>query len=240
MSATIFVIDDEVSITDTVQFALEREGFLVRVFHAGKSVIEAMDHEHPDLMILDVGLTDGSGFDYFLQYRQLCQAPVIFLTARNDEIDRVVGLEMGADDYIGKPFSLRELVARVRVVLRRSESNQNKPGTQERSVVSDDVIQHIHAFHFDSVRKQIHYYDQLLNLTAHEYKILELLLSQPGRVYSRTQLLEKAWDAPEHRLERSVDTHIKTLRMKLREVSADKDPIKTHRGMGYSFDPGRL
>lgn len=122
MNQTIFVIDDEISITDSVQFALEQEGFDVRVFHTGQEVMPALENGAPELLILDVGLTDGSGFDFFRQYRQQCQTPVIFLTARNDEIDRVVGLEMGADDYIGKPFSLRELVARVRVVLRRKES----------------------------------------------------------------------------------------------------------------------
>ncbi len=240
MSQTIFVIDDEISITDTVQFALEREGFVVRVFHTGYSVIPALEIETPALMILDVGLTDGSGFDFFRQYRQFCHSPVIFLTARNDEIDRVVGLEMGADDYIGKPFSLRELVARVRVVLRREEVVRDTILAHNQQANSEDTIQDIYAFRIDSVRKQIHYYDQLLSLTAHEYKLLEVLLLQAGRVYSRAQLLEQAWDAPEHRLERTVDTHIKTLRIKLREVAPDKDPIKTHRGMGYSFEPNQL
>lgn len=240
MNQTIFVIDDEISITDSVQFALEQEGFDVRVFHTGQEVMPALENGAPELLILDVGLTDGSGFDFFRQYRQQCQTPVIFLTARNDEIDRVVGLEMGADDYIGKPFSLRELVARVRVVLRRKESTLNTQSNKNLQVNSDDAVRQISVFRLDSVCKKIHYYDQLLTLTAHEYRLLELLLSQAGRVYSRAQLLEQTCDAPEHRLERTVDTHIKTLRLKLHEVAHDKDPIKTHRGLGYSFEPSQL
>jgi two-component system catabolic regulation response regulator CreB len=228
LSQTIFVIDDEASITDSVQFALEREGFQVSVFPTGQDALDALSDQKPSLFVLDVGLTDGSGFDFFRQYREISHAPVIFLTARDDEIDRVVGLEMGADDYIGKPFSLRELVARVRVVLRRNDTEAVAPNNNDET---DSV------FRTDEARKKIHYYDVMLTLTAHEYRLLDLLLSQPGRVYSRIQLLEKAWDAPEHRLERTVDTHIKEIRLKLREINKEHDPIKTHRGMGYSLEP---
>lgn len=154
MNQTIFVIDDEISITDSVQFALEQEGFDVRVFHTGQEVMPALENGAPELLILDVGLTDGSGFDFFRQYRQQCQTPVIFLTARNDEIDRVVGLEMGADDYIGKPFSLRELVARVRVVLRRKESTLNTQSNKNLQVNSDDAVRQISVFRLDSVCKK--------------------------------------------------------------------------------------
>jgi len=181
------------------------------------------------LIMLDIGLSDGNGFDFFRQYREISRAPVIFLTARNDEIDRVVGLEIGAEDYIGKPFSLRELIARVRVVLRRSEPQTADP--QPKPSYGNTT-----EFRIDEARKQIHYHDCPLMLTAHEYRLLTLLLSHPGRVYSRSQLLEQAWEAPEHRLERTIDTHIKALRLKLRDIRPDQDPIRTHRGMGYSFE----
>lgn len=229
MTQTIFVIDDEASITDALQFALEREGFLVKVFHTGAAVLHALTLETPSLLLLDVGLSDGNGFDFFRQYREISRAPVIFLTARNDEIDRVVGLEIGAEDYIGKPFSLRELVARVRVVLRRSELPLSDRRQSATNAFPAD-------FRIDEIRKQIHYCGRLLTLTAHEYRLLTLLLSQPGRVYSRAQLLDQAWESPEHRLERTIDTHIKALRLKLRDINPEQDPIRTHRGMGYSFE----
>lgn len=229
MTQTIFVIDDESSITDAVQFALEREGFVVKVFHTGNDALLALTQANPSLLLLDVGLSDGNGFNFFRQYREISRAPVIFLTARNDEIDRIVGLEIGAEDYIGKPFSLRELAARVRVILRRSEL----PLADQRPAAAQVSPP---GFHVDEIRKQVHYCGQPLILTAHEYRLLTLLLSQPGRVYSRAQLLEQAWESPEHRLERTIDTHIKALRLKLRDICPEQDPIRTHRGMGYSFE----
>lgn len=225
---TIFVIDDEASITDAVQYGLEVEGFVVKVFHTGRAALTALAQQSPSLLILDVGLPDGSGFDFFRQYRTFCSAPVIFLTARNDEIDRIVGLEMGADDYIGKPFSVRELAARVRVVLRRDEVKQPALISAE----SDDA-----EFNINKDRKQIYYCGQLLVLTAHEYHLLVALICQPCRVLSRAQLLNQVWDAPEHRLERTVDTHIKGIRTKLRAINPENDPLKTHRGLGYSYNP---
>jgi len=184
--------------------------------------------------LLDVGLADGSGFEFFRRIRQLTEAPVIYMTARGDEIDRVVGLEMGADDYIVKPFSLRELVARVRAVLRRVDAGAitggDKPDLQVTTGTTD-------VFHIDTVRRQIHYHTKLLVLTLHEYRLLETLLSHPGRVFTRGELLEAGWDAPDHRLERTIDSHIKSLRTKLREVDPDANPICTHRGIGYSLIP---
>ena len=132
---------------------------------------------------------------------------------------------MGADDYIVKPFSLRELVARVRAVLRRVES---PPAP---TVAAADTFQ------IDSQRRQIHYHAQPLDLTLHEYRLLETLLSHPERVYTRSQLLERSWDNPDHRLERTIDSHIKSLRSKLHKIKPDADPICTHRGVGYSLIP---
>lgn len=225
-SNRIFIVEDELSIAQTVQFALEAEGFTAEHFASGSACLDALATRTPSLILLDVGLTDGSGFEFFRRIRQITDTPVIYMTARDAEIDRVAGLEMGADDYIVKPFSLRELVARVRVVLRRIET------TSTANVVTPDI------FRIDTVRRLIHYHAKPLDLTLHEYRLLETLLSQPERVFTRGQLLERGWDDPDHRLERTIDSHIKSLRNKLRRIKPDADPICTHRGVGYSLIPG--
>jgi two-component system catabolic regulation response regulator CreB len=225
-SNRIFIVEDELSIAQTVQFALEAEGFTTEHFPGGSACLDALGTSTPSLILLDVGLTDGSGFEFFRRIRQITETPVIYMTARDAEIDRVAGLEMGADDYIVKPFSLRELVARVRVVLRRTET------TSAANAGTSDI------FRIDSVRRQIHYHARPLDLTLHEYRLLETLLSQPERVFTRGQLLERGWDDPDHRLERTIDSHIKSLRNKLRRIKPDADPICTHRGVGYSLIPG--
>jgi len=222
----IFIVEDEPSIAQTVQFTLEAEGFSTEHFLSGTACLEALRNATPSLILLDVGLIDGSGFELFGRIRQLTQAPVIYMTARDAEIDRVAGLEMGADDYIVKPFSLRELVARVRAVLRRVDSPRLPESKQS------DV------FRVDHERRQIHYHSQPLDLTLHEYRLLKILLGHPERVFTRAQLLERGWDNPDHRLERTVDSHIKSLRNKLRRIRQDADPICTHRGVGYSLIPG--
>lgn len=224
-SNRIFIVEDELSIAQTVQFALEAEGFTAEHFASGSACLDALATRTPSLILLDVGLTDGSGFEFFRRIRQITDTPVIYMTARDAEIDRVAGLEMGADDYIVKPFSLRELVARVRVVLRRIET------TSTANAGPSDI------FHIDTVRRLIHYHAKPLDLTLHEYRLLETLLSQPERVFTRGQLLERGWDDPDHRLERTIDSHIKSLRNKLRRIKPDADPICTHRGVGYSLIP---
>ena len=234
-SICIFIVEDEPSIAQTVQFALEAEGFATQHFTTGAGCIAALESAAPALILLDVGLADGSGFEFFRRIRQLTEAPVIYMTARGDEIDRVVGLEMGADDYIVKPFSLRELVARVRTVLRRVDSSAvngaGKPEPVAATAATSDIFQ------IDSVRRQIHYHAQLLDLTLHEYRLLETLLSHPGRVFTRSELLQRGWDDPDHRLERTIDSHIKSLRNKLNLINPDAAPICTHRGVGYSLMP---
>lgn len=232
-NSLIFIVEDEPSIAQTVQFALESEGFAAEHFSTGRACMAALEERAPALILLDVGLPDVNGFDFFRMIRQRSSAAIIFLTARNDEIDRVVGLEMGADDYIVKPFSLREMIARVRVALRR----QGAAGLGETGAVpagaqppSDQ------SFFIDKDRRKIHFRTVALDLTLHEYRLLEALLDHPGRVFSRGQLLERAWDDPDHRLERTVDSHIKSLRGKLRAIDANANPICTHRGIGYSLD----
>ena len=224
-SIRIFIVEDEPSIAQTVQFTLEAEGFATQHFSTGAGCLAALEAAAPSLILLDVGLADGNGFELFGRIRRLTAAPVIYLTARDAEIDRVVGLEMGAADYIVKPFSLRELVARVRAVLRRVDTAAApSAGTNE-------------VFQLDTVRRRIHYHAQLLDLTLQEYRLLETLLSHPERVFTRSQLLQRGWDDPDHRLERTIDSHIKSLRSKLHDIKPDADPICTHRGVGYSLMP---
>ncbi len=178
--------------------------------------------EPVDLVILDVGLPDMSGFECCRILRQFSDVPVMFLTARAGEIDRVVGLEIGADDYVVKPFSPREVVARVRAILKRS-SAQAAPARE---------------FRIDTARLAIQYLGQPLKLTALEYRLLQCLLSQPERVFGRDELLAAVGAPTEAGYERNIDTHIKALRAKLREVDAGREPIQTHRGFGYSYQPG--
>jgi two-component system catabolic regulation response regulator CreB len=238
-SANIFLVDDEPAIAEAVSFALQSEGYHCRHFATGTACLDALPNDTPALILLDVGLPDGSGFDVFRRIRELSAVPVVFLTARKEEIDRVVGLEMGADDYVVKPFSLRELMARVRVILRRG-ANHASPGghathaSPQPAAGPAPVI--TGPFQHDTARRQMSYCGRALDLTLHEYRLLEVLLRHPGRVYTRSQLLELAWEAPDHRLDRTVDSHIKSLRAKLRDVNSIADPIHTHRGLGYSLD----
>jgi two-component system catabolic regulation response regulator CreB len=224
----VFLVDDEPAIAEAVSFALNGEGFRCRHFATGSDCVEALG-DTPALVLLDVGLPDGSGFEFFRRIRERSAVPVIFLTARKEEIDRVVGLEIGADDYVVKPFSLRELVARVRLVIRRGNNTANA-ATAATATATNSPFRH------DASRRQMSYCGRVLDLTLHEYRLLDVLLQHPGRVYTRAQLLDLAWEAPDHRLDRTVDSHIKSLRAKLREVNAATDPIRTHRGMGYSLD----
>lgn len=220
---TILLIEDEAAIADTVLYALKSEGFATAWHTLGGEGV-AWLQQHPDtaLLILDVGLPDGNGFEYCKAIRRFSEIPIIFLTARNEEVDRIVGLEIGADDYVGKPFSPRELAARVKAILKRTAQALEAPA----SATTD--------FEVDTARARIRYCDRWLELTRYEYLMLMTLLQQPERIYSRAQIMDRVWSEPEESLERAVDTHIKTLRAKLRAVREDAEPIKTHRGMGYS------
>ncbi|MDH3379319.1 MAG: two-component system response regulator CreB [Gammaproteobacteria bacterium] len=218
----ILLIEDEPSIADTVIYALRTENFRPLWRATGRDGIAAVRCEHPALVILDIGLPDQSGIDVYREIQALGPFPVIFLTARAAEVDRIVGLEIGADDYVTKPFSPRELTARVKAVLRRL-------GVQSTPIAGDS------PFLVDSQRLLITYDGKALTLSRYEYRLLKVLIERPGRVFSRAQLLDLAWDAPEHRLDRTVDTHIKTLRAKLTAIRPGASVIKTHRGFGYSL-----
>jgi len=226
---TLLLVEDEPAIADTIQYALESEGFRCLRLETGAGVVEVLDREPVALVILDIGLPDMSGVEVCRLIRQRHEVPVIFLTARAGEVDRVVGLELGADDYVTKPFSPRELAARVKAVLRRA-----RPPAAGAAPAPAPAG----AFALDEERMRITYFGRPLELSRYEYRLLAVLLKRPGRVYSREQLLELVWDEPEASLDRTVDAHVKNLRAKLREIRPDVEPIATHRGAGYSLKEG--
>jgi two-component system, OmpR family, catabolic regulation response regulator CreB len=220
----ILIVEDEPGIADTLQFALRREGFDTHWYQTAEAALHGVQHHRPALIVLDVGLPDLNGFDLFRKLRPMTEAGVIFLTARSDEIDRVVGLELGADDYISKPFLPRELVARVRSVLRRSTPQQS-PAPVPRPVV----------FEVDEGRRQIRFYGEPLDLSRYEFGLLKTLVQNPGHVFTRETLLNLVWNDHGASLDRTVDAHVKTLRAKLRQVCAGLEPIRTSRGTGYAL-----
>ncbi|MDH4061305.1 MAG: two-component system response regulator CreB [Aquincola sp.] len=219
---TVLIVEDEPGIADTLHYALATEGFEPLWCATGEAAL-AQAHRAA-LVILDVGLPDLSGFEVFKRLRAQSEAlPILFLTARADEIDRVVGLELGADDYVTKPFSPRELVARVRGILRRSAAP--RPGAGAATA----------PFSCDEGKRQIRFYGRLLDLSRYEYGLLKTLVSRPGFVFTRERLLELVWDDDSDSLDRTVDAHVKTLRAKLKAVAPALEPIRTHRGVGYAL-----
>ncbi len=223
---TILIAEDESAIAQTVLYALRSEGFAAEHVLLGGEVVPKVRAGGIDLVVLDVGLPDITGFEVCRSLRTFSEVPVIFLTARDGEIDRVVGLELGADDYVVKPFSPRELVARVRARLRR------------RTQAEAASWQMHGSFEIDREGKRIRYCGGALELTRYEYGLLDVLLLRPGAVLSRMQLMERVWADALDSSDRTVDTHIKTLRAKLRLVNGQDDPIRTHRGLGYSIEIG--
>ncbi|MDP3848386.1 MAG: two-component system response regulator CreB [Pseudomonas sp.] len=221
----ILIVEDEAAIADTLIYALQTEGFSTHWLTLAGEALAFQQQTPADFWILDVGLPDMTGFEACKRLRRFSEVPVLFLTARNTEIDRVVGLEIGADDYVSKPFSPREVAARVKAILKR---------VQPRPAVAPEPEPN-GPFRLDLERVQIHYQQQLLVLTRHEFRLLHALLGQPERVFSREQLLDAAGVASDAGYERSIDSHIKSLRAKLREIAPSAEPIQTHRGLGYSL-----
>jgi two-component system catabolic regulation response regulator CreB len=221
MKARIMIVDDEPAIVDAIQYALETEGFQTACLTSGMPVLHALG-EDPDLIILDIGLPDINGLELCRLIRQASAVPIIFLTARTDEIDRIVGLEIGGDDYITKPFSPREVSARVKAVLRRTGSTNNGSLPAAAFVVNES-------------KRQISFHGSILDLSRYEYDILKTFIRRPGHVFSREQLMQLVWDQPECSLDRTIDAHIKNIRAKLRKVRPESDPIVTHRGTGYAL-----
>ena len=230
LHSRLLLLEDDPAIARTVAYALEREGLQVRHSLLLHDARQQMRAEAFDLLVLDVGLPDGSGLDLLRELRHGSAAglrtrastPVLMLSAQGEEIDRVLGLELGADDYLAKPFSPRELAARVKALLRRA-------GTAPTAAPAP-------LFHDDEAGQRIHLHGQPLALTRREYRLLSTLLAGAGRIHARDALLAAAWGDDSESTDRTVDTHIKTLRAKLREADPAREYISTHRGMGYCLD----
>jgi len=247
----ILLVEDDPAIAEPMRYALQREGWQVDWQTTAHGALQALTQQTFDGLILDVGLPDMDGFDLCRQIRLTWHTPLLFLTARNDEIERIIGLEIGADDYCAKPFSPREIISRMKAIWRRMQTVQaqlsdssNHPDqpqppnttthTPENDATAYANIQIWGAWRYHTLSYQMFYHGQLLPLTRYELGLLLVLLQQPERVFSREQLMQQVWQHPEHSLERTVDSHIKTLRQKLRAIDP-VDPIITHRGFGYSL-----
>lgn len=229
MKATILIVEDEPAIVDAMQYALEEEGFVILIRSTGGDVPALLEQEKINLIILDIGLPDISGLELIKLIRPRFDVPVIFLTARSSEIDRVLGLELGGDDYVVKPFSPRELAARVKAILRRS----GQGGRQTPPAIAPTPAPT--TWRVDADRRQIFYHGVDLELSRYEYNLLGVLLHNPGRVFTREHLMHLAWDEPDASMERTVDAHIKNIRAKLKAIAPDNEAIVTHRGVGYAL-----
>ncbi|MFY3384021.1 response regulator [Paracidovorax sp. MALMAid1276] len=237
MSARLLLLEDDPAIARTVAYALQRDGLAVTHSLLVHDARQQLQGARFDLLVLDVGLPDGSGLDLLRELRNAAPTatlPVLMLSAHGEEIDRVLGLELGADDYLAKPFSPRELAARVKALLRRAgHGGSNGNGNRNRNGQSAAVAP---LFHDDEAGQRISLRGQSLPLTRREYRLLSHLLRGAGRIHSREALLAAAWGDDSESTDRTVDTHIKTLRAKLRELDPAHEYISTHRGMGYCVD----
>jgi two-component system catabolic regulation response regulator CreB len=223
----VLLVEDEPAIADTLVYALETECFSVTHALTGTDALAAAAKDHYDFAILDIGLPDMTGLDVCRILREKSAIPVLFLTARDGEVDRILGLELGGDDYVTKPFSPREIVARVRAILRRGN---HQPAGKTTAPAN--------GLHHDTSSMRIHFDGAPLDLTAHEYKLLLVLMEKPGRVFTRDQLLDHAWQDPGAVTDRTVDAHIKSIRAKLRSARPGAENlIETRRGLGYSLAP---
>ena len=223
--ATILIVDDEPKVCDLLRVYLEQGGYGVACAGDGRTALSEAEHRHPDLVLLDLNLPGMDGLDVCRTLRKTSDVPIIMLTARDEEADRIVGLELGADDYVTKPFSPREVVARVKAVLRLRDTS-----TDRRPVALGDII-------VDPSRFEVKYRDRKLRLTAREFAIVEHLARNPGRVYSRTQLLDQVFGIDFEGYERTIDAHIKNIRQKMVEAEPDiPTPLVTVRGVGYKLE----
>lgn len=227
----ILVVDDEIKILDLIKTYLEKEGYSVITASHGKRALQLFESEKPDLVVLDLMMPEMSGYEVCKKICAASQTPVIMLTARSEEVDKLLGLELGADDYITKPFSLRELAARIRAVLRRIERQLDGKAPEG----GGEGILEYEGIKLDQMKKSVTLNGKSVSLTPTEYKILALLLSNPGVVFSRLQILEEVLGDYYEGYERSLDTHMSNLRKKLGDDPANPHYIKTVYGMGYKL-----
>ena len=229
MSATILVVEDEYAVASGIQYALQQEGYQVTVAENGEEALEVASELAPDLVVLDVRLPGMDGFDTLRQLRSTgSKAPVLMLTARDEEMDKVIGLELGADDYMTKPFRLRELLSRIKALLRRAYGDLS-------DAMGGRLIRHRDLV-IDLDRRRVQRGDRRVNLTATEFEILRHLAQRPGRVFSRRELLELVRDYEAlDQDEKTINVHVSHLREKLEDDPVDPTFILTIRGAGYAF-----
>ena len=230
-SSTVLVVEDEESFVEALTIGLRREGFHVQVARDGAQALDMFDAVHPDLVLLDVMLPKVSGIDVCRQLRKKSQVPIIMVTAKGAEIDTVVGLEVGADDYVTKPYRLRELVARMRAVLRRAPRGADGGG--------QDGVLEVGDVRLDSQRHEVVIRGEEVQLPLKEFELLELLLDNAGRVLTRDTLIDRVWGADYVGDTKTLDVHVKRLRSKVEDDPSSPSRIVTIRGLGYKYDMPR-
>ena len=233
MAATIALVDDDRNILTSVSIALQTEGFVTRVYSDGEAALKALTENPPDLAVLDIKMPKMDGLELLRRLREKVATPVIFLTSKDDELDEALGLAMGADDYISKPFSQRLLIARIRAILRRTEATSaiaGAEGEQEPQPVLERG-----RLAMDPARHKVTWSGDNVTLTVTEFLILETLAQRPGIVKTRNQLMDAAYQDDIYVDDRTIDSHIKRVRRKFRQVDPDFDAIETLYGAGYRF-----
>ena len=236
MTATIALVDDDRNILTSVTIALEAEGFRVRTYPDGQKAWDALSKNPADLAVLDVKMPRMDGMELLRKLREVTTMPVIFLTSKDEEIDQLLGLRMGADDYIGKPFSQRLLIERIRALLRRVEMNAKDVEPEE--VISGDEVMTRGSLVLDPMRHRVTWCEKDVTLTVTEFLILQTLAQHPGHVKSRDQLMDAAYTDDVYVDDRTIDSHIKRLRKKFRMVDGDFSAIETLYGVGYRYKEG--
>jgi len=224
----ILLVDDELLITDSLTYSLKREGFEVKAVADGNSALTAIEEQMPDLVVLDLMLPDISGFEVCRRLRAISTTPVIMLTARGEEIDRVLGLEVGADDYLAKPFSFRELLARIYALLRRVALDRQVMQPQVHALT-------LRQLSLDLSARRVFMGEQELQLSTREFDLLAILMKNAGRAMSRDELIDQVWGEDWTGDARTLDVHVRWLRLKIEEDPASPQHIQTVRGFGYRF-----
>lgn len=231
----IYLVEDEKEISDVIVMYLEREGYIVTPYYRGDEALDAIEDDPPDLAILDIMLPGVDGLDILRKIRDETNLPVIFLTSRRDEVDRVLGLELGADDYVPKPFSPRELVARVKSLFRRIEDYREQENDSDDPTGSDSRVSG-RRFTLDLDGHRLVTRKSFVKLTSTEFTLLKLLMGRPGKIFTRRELLDRVWGDEFIGETRTVDVHVRNLRRKIQSAGASPDIIQSIRGVGYKFE----
>ncbi len=229
---TILVAEDEESFIEALELGLTREGFAVTVARDGQEALDQFEKVHPDLILLDLMLPKVSGVDVCRIIRSVSQVPIIMVTAKSAEIDTVVGLEVGADDYVTKPYSMRELIARIRAVMRRRQGDDPIPSGKDTAIKRGEVS-------LDPERHEVSVRDKLVKLPLKEFELLEFLMSNAGRVLTRDVIIDRIWGPYYSGDTKTLDVHVKRLRSKIEKDPSDPELITTIRGLGYRFEDKR-